>query len=258
MAHFLDSDALSRAFATTGWRALTVVPATGSTNADQAAAARRGEPHGAVLVTADQQAGRGRFDRVWQTPPDTCVAVSVLVRPRVGLGSWGWLSLLVGIAVVDGVRAATGLEASLKWPNDVLIGGRKTCGILCEAVESDAGPAAILGLGLNVALQTPDLPVPTATSLSIEGSDAPADAVVAAVLSALHAWYERWNAGESLLQGYRERCSTLGRAVRVHLPGGDVLGEAVDVDASGALIVSTDQGRRTFAAGDVVHLRPEA
>ncbi len=252
---FLDQSALTEGFGSTGWNGLTIAKSTGSTNADLAAAARSGAPGGTVLVTADQQAGRGRFDRVWRTPPDTCVALSVLVRPRVGVERWGWLSLLVGIAVVDGVRAATGLGASVKWPNDVLIGGRKTCGILSEAVETDTGRAAVLGVGLNIALQAADLPVPTATSLALEGSDAPADAVVLAVLAALHDWYRRWDASESLLDAYRQRSGTLGRRVRVHLPAGDVEGVAIDVDDDGSLVVQTAQGVRTFAAGDVVHLR---
>lgn len=255
MSEFLDAAALERAFASTPWRRLLVVEATGSTNADVAALARAGEASGLVEVTPHQQAGRGRFERVWLTPPNTCVAQSVLVRPRRPLAEWGWLSLLVGVAVSDGIRAATGLDASVKWPNDVLIGERKVCGILSEAVPTPDGLAAVLGYGLNIALAPEQLPVPTATSVRIEGSDAPAHAVVAAVLAALGALFGRWDAGEDIAEDYRARCSTLGQRVRVMLPDGIVEGRAVDVDAAGSLIVETSAGRRAFSAGDVVHLR---
>lgn len=232
-----------------------VVPATGSTNADVAALARAGEAPGVVEVTPHQQAGRGRFDRVWITPPETCVAQSVLVQPRRPLAQWGWLSLLVGVAVSDGIRTATGLDASVKWPNDVLIGGRKVCGILSEVVPTPGGLAAVLGYGLNIALEPEQLPVSTATSLRIEGSDARAHDVVAAVLAALGSRFERWDAGEDIAEDYRARCSTLGQRVRLLLPDGVVEGRAVDVDGAGSLVVETLQGLRTFPAGDVVHLR---
>nr|NLI49611.1 biotin--[acetyl-CoA-carboxylase] ligase [Propionibacterium sp.] len=240
----------------TGWGPVTVVARTGSTNADVAALARAGAGHGTVLVTPHQQAGRGRFARVWSTPPDTCVAMSVLVRPRLALAHWGWLSLVAGLAAVAGVAASSGVEATLKWPNDVLVAERKLCGILSEAVETPAGWAAVLGIGINVALGEDQLPVPTATSLRLEGSDAAAHAVAAAVLVALDRLYARWDAGESLVADYRRSCGTLGRRVRILVPDGAVEGLAVDVDAAGALVVDTEAGRRTFAAGDVVHLRP--
>lgn len=256
MSPFLDHRALSAEVRGTGWRPVRVVEATGSTNADVAELARGGAGHGLVEATGWQQAGRGRFARVWETPPDTCVAMSVLVRPRVAMASWGWLSLLVGLAVVDGLGEASGVVASLKWPNDVLVGERKVCGILCEAVVTERGLAAVLGMGINVALSTDQLPVVSATSLAIEGSDAPAASVAGAVLRALEVWYRRWDAGDDLRESYRVRCSTIGRRVRVSLPGGVVEGEAVDVDTSGALVVRTPEGVRSFAAGDVVHLRP--
>lgn len=256
MTSFLDAATLMAHARAAGLGPVRVVPATGSTNADAAAAARAGAASGLVIATPHQQAGRGRFDRVWTTPPDTCVAMSVLVRPTRPLEDWGWLSLLVGLAVVEGVRAASGLDAVLKWPNDVLIGGRKVCGILAEAVETPDGRAAVLGLGLNVALTAEQLVVPTATSLRLEGSDAAAGDVAGAVLAALGERFRRWDAGESFVADYRAACDTLGRRVRVHLPGGDATGVATDVTASGELVVRTPAGVREFAAGDVIHLRP--
>lgn len=257
MTSFLDRQTISDALAGTRWGPVQVVEATASTNADLAAAARVGAQEGSVLITGWQQAGRGRFDRVWQTPPDTCVAMSVLLRPGRGLASWGWLSLLAGLAVLDGIEAASGLKAQLKWPNDVLIGDRKVCGILSEAVHTDAGLAAVLGMGINVRLASDELPVPTATSLSIEGSDASGADVAASVLRVLEGWYGAWASGQDLSSDYRKRCSSIGRRVRVELPSGHIEGDAVDVDAHGSLVVDTGSGRRSFAAGDVVHLRGE-
>ena len=253
---FLDRQALLDDLVGTRWSPVDLVAATGSTNADVAARARAGAPDGLVEITGWQRAGRGRFTRVWETPPDTCVAMSALVRPTAPLAAWGWLSLVVGMAVADGLRAASGLDARLKWPNDVLIGERKICGILSEAVMTDADRAAVLGMGINVALAEEQLPVPTATSVRIEGSDASATAVAGGVLKALDHWYRRWDAGESLTDAYLARCSTIGRRVRVQLAEGAVEGEAVSVDASGSLIVATASSRQAFSAGDVVHLRP--
>lgn len=261
MTIFLDADHVLRTCAGTRWGPVRVVATTGSTNADLAAAARTGAASGAVVVSAHQSTGRGRFDRVWEAPPDTSVAVSVLLRPRVGMERWGWLSALAGMAVTDALRLVAGLEAGLKWPNDVLVGGRKICGILSEAVPTDAGPAAVVGMGINVALTRDELPVPTATSVRLEGSDAAASALVAGVLASLDRWYTVWEgesggASRALADAYRERCLTLGQEVAVHVaPDLVVTGVAVDVDDRACLVVRTPTGSRVFAAGDVVHLR---
>ncbi len=256
MSTFLDADRLRRATVPEPWSSVQVVDSTGSTNADLVAAARDGAASGTVLVSAHQSAGRGRFDRVWEAPPDTAVAVSVLVRPRRPLEHWGWLSVIAGMAVTDAVRLVGGLDASLKWPNDVLVDGRKLCGILSEAVPTDAGMAAVVGMGLNVALTREQLPVPTATSVRLEGSDAAATDLVVGLLVAFARWYRAWDAGAEVAAAYRERCGTLGAEVAVHVgPDAVVTGLATDVDERGCLVVATDAGPRTFAAGDVVHLR---
>lgn len=251
----LDAGDLAAALAGTPWRP-RVVAATGSTNADLAAAARSGAAAGEVLISAHQSAGRGRLARRWEAPPGASWATSVLIAPRRPMADWGWLPLLVGVAVARGVAEATGLEPRLKWPNDVLVGEGKLCGILCEGVADASPPAAVLGFGLNTALTAQDRPVPTATSLLLEGADPGPAPVLAAVLRHLAAVLAGWEAGEDPRPGYRALCGTLGRAVTVHLPGGPVDGTAVDVDPEGALVVDTPAGRRTFVAGDVEHLRP--
>jgi BirA family biotin operon repressor/biotin-[acetyl-CoA-carboxylase] ligase len=249
---------------TTRWRDVAVLPETPSTNAVVAARARAGEPAGLVLVTEHQTAGRGRLDRVWVTPARAALTFSVLVRPdAVPTARWPWLPLLAGLAVVEGVRRATGIEATLKWPNDVLVDDAKVAGILVERVESPAGAAAVVGVGLNVSSTRDELPVATATSLVLAGAVSPdRTRILAEVLSAFARLYDGWtavrgDAGRGLHAQYVAACSTIGHEVRVELPAGSVLtGEAVGVDPDGRLEVAAAGRVQNLGAGDVVHLRP--
>jgi len=240
------------------WLSVVTVDTTGSTNADLAAQARAGAPTGSVLVAAHQSGGRGRLDRSWSAPPGTSLAISALLRPpeQLSVMRWLWLPLLTGVAVVDGVRATTGLAAELKWPNDVLIDGRKLCGILSERIVSEAGVAVVIGMGLNTRLTAEQLPVPTATSLALAGAMVDEKQLVIAILRALGGWYRRWLDGEDLAPVLTDRCDTVGRSVRVELVGQPaVLGEAIGIDGEGRLVVRTGTHDQAFSAGDVIHLR---
>jgi BirA family biotin operon repressor/biotin-[acetyl-CoA-carboxylase] ligase len=263
LAELVDADSL--------WTQIDVVAETGSTNADLAQAARAGAPVGSVLVADHQSAGRGRLGRTWSAPPGTSIAMSVLVRPSVPLDRWTWLPLLAGLAVSDGIRQETDLPADLKWPNDVLVLGRKVCGVLAERVETPAGPAVVIGMGINVHLTVEQLPVPTATSLALALAELGVPGVrvhrtrlVSTTLRSLERILGRWEevadvpdvGVDALALVYRERCATIGREVRISLSDGtSVDGVARDVDASGRLVLETLDGSRTFGAGDVVHLR---
>jgi len=244
------------------WQTLDVVAETGSTNADLAARARAGEAAGAVLITDFQSAGRGRLGRTWTAPPGTSIAMSVLVHPHdVETTRWTWLPLLAGMAVVEALRRAAEAHAVLKWPNDVLVDGRKICGILAERVETPSGPACVLGLGLNVHLLEDELPVPTATSLAVLNPSRVMgrNPLVTTILRAFAALYSQWETSDddtAFAISYVKRCDTIGRRVRVSLAGDRVVeGEAEAIDRAGRLIVRTDAGPETFGAGDVVHLR---
>lgn len=242
------------------WRAAEVLLETGSTNADLAARARAGEPAGLVLATDHQAAGRGRLGRTWTAPPGSSIAMSVLLRPERDPADWTWLPLLAGLAVADSLRAVAGVPAALKWPNDVLADGAKLCGILAERIDSPAGAACVLGMGINVHLTADQLPVPTATSLAVlrPGETFVRAEIMATVLAALALLYHRWEDGRDaqLISEYETRCATLGRQVRVHRPDGSTVeGEAVGVDAQGRLRVLTAGRIVVFAAGDVTHLR---
>jgi BirA family transcriptional regulator, biotin operon repressor / biotin---[acetyl-CoA-carboxylase] ligase len=243
------------------WRELEVVAATGSTNADLAERARRGAAPGAVRVAGHQSAGRGRQGRTWTAPAGTGIALSVLIRPEVAERRWTWLPLLAGLAVAEGLRSTSAQPAELKWPNDVLVGDRKICGVLAERVQAPDGPVAVVGMGINVDLPESDLPVPTATSLAVldPGRSHPRGPIVAAVLAAFELELRRWEAGpddSGVAAAYRTLCRTLGRRVRVQLSGDEVVeGIATDLEDDGRLVVRSDAGPRSLGAGDVLHLR---
>lgn len=262
------------------WNRLELRAETGSTNADVVEAARAGEPEGLVVIAERQTAGRGRRGRVWQSPSRAGIATSVLLRPGQAdpdrgwspappIG-YGWLPLLAGVALVETVARLAELEATLKWPNDLLVGEAKCAGVLAEAVpgaEPGQPPAVVLGIGLNVTLRADELPenpngLP-ATSLQLAGAAATdRDPLLRALLRAVAEWYDRWRAagGDAVASGLRDAylavCGTLGREVRVLLPGGgELTGTATGVDVDGQLLVGTGEGERRLAAGDVLHLR---
>ena len=211
------------------------------------------------MVTDHQTAGRGRLDRGWETPAGVALTFSAVIDPELPDAQWPWLPLLAGVAVADAVRRATALVTSLKWPNDVLVGDRKLAGILVERVAGPAGPVAVVGIGVNV--HQTELPVPHATSLALEGATLDrADllqAVLAGIAGELAGWRSSGGDPTGLRASYRAQCGTLGRDVRVELPGGGAVeGRAEDVDDQGRLVVRVAGGGTcALSAGDVVHLR---
>jgi BirA family biotin operon repressor/biotin-[acetyl-CoA-carboxylase] ligase len=235
-----------------------VVEEAGSTNAVVADRARSGAPEGLVVVAEHQTQGRGRLDRSWETPPRSALTFSVLLRPTAPLRAWPWLPLLAGYAV-DKALKARGFEASVKWPNDVLLDGRKVAGILVERIETTAGPSAVVGVGLNVGMSAEELPVPEAISLAVARPAAVQDRtdLLVDLLASLWESYATWQeggdlAGMRLAASYVAACSTIGHEVRVDLPSGEVLtGIATGIDASGRLLVDGT----AVSAGDVVHVR---
>ena len=243
----LRATALQRALAPDGWR-VEVLRTTGSTNAVVAERALAGEPAGLVVVAEQQTSGRGRLDRSWSSPPRAGLTLSALVRPELPAARWPWLPLLTGLAVATAVREQAELDAVLKWPNDVLVDGRKVCGVLAEVPQPGA---AVLGIGLNVTTRADELPTATATSLQLAGgATTDRDTLLRAVLRALTDVLADVDGSRA---AYRERCSTLGQRVRVEQPGGSVVeGVASAVDDDGRLVVDG----RAHGAGDVVHLRP--
>ncbi|MEU7896903.1 biotin--[acetyl-CoA-carboxylase] ligase [Nonomuraea sp. NPDC049152] len=270
----LNQAALARALVRPGglWTDLTVVDRTGSTNADLAQQARAGAREGSVLIAEAQFAGRGRLGRIWNAPPRSGLTFSVLLRPQVPPDRQGWLPLLFGVAAASAVRRVAELDVRLKWPNDLLVGERKLAGILAERVENGA---VVVGMGLNVTLRTPELPTDAATSIAIELEGAEADPdpdrerpqgtdrdpLIKAILREIESHYREWTAADGdadasgLRAAYQASSATIGREVRVELPGERLLtGMATGIDPSGHLQVAG----QTLSAGDVVHVRPSS
>ena len=241
------------------------VRSTGSTNADLMDAPPPPSGVLAVLIAEEQVRGRGRAGRVWSCPAGAGLMMSIaLHRPPVPPARRGWAGAALGMSIVDALTPLLpGHEVGLKWPNDVLVDGRKIAGILGEA----GADVVVVGAGINVSLQTDELPRPDATSLSLVGAAPPAldrSALAAAVLDALGPRLDRWLGADGdvdisgLRAEYRQRSATLGLAVRLQIPGGaDIQGLAVDVTPDGAVLVRTADGReRAWSVAEVTHLRP--
>jgi BirA family transcriptional regulator, biotin operon repressor / biotin---[acetyl-CoA-carboxylase] ligase len=255
------------------YSAIDVVASTGSTNADLLAAAAGNARDRTVLVAGEQTAGRGRRGRTWVSPSGSGVYLSVLVRPStVPAARLGTLGMVAGLALMHAATGTAGVEAVLKWPNDLLVGSdrAKAAGVLSEVVPDAAGQAAVVGVGFNVTA-LPEGAEPGPGGL-VAGSFADAGATVtdrtaitAAFLRAFDEFEVAWRlhdgdvARSGVLAGYREACGTLGQRVRAEMPDGAALvGTAVDVDEEGRLLLKLDEGTPTaISAGDVVHLRAE-
>lgn len=246
------------AVSTMPWTDVTVVASTGSTNADLMARVAAGEAvEGAVLAAGEQVAGRGRLDRDWASPAGSTLSFSVVLSPPVERS--GFVPALTALAVARAIRGLSDVPVTLKWPNDVMAEHGKVAGILAEGSRGHV----VVGCGINVSVPQADLPVPTASSLSLEGASLDRARLLVTALEQIHAANDLWReaaysaTGSGLLDVYRELCGTIGVAVEVTLPdGSSVQGTAQAVDDEGRLQLTGPGGSRTLTAGDVVHLRP--
>ncbi len=225
-----------------------------STNTELVRRALAGEAADfAVLATTNQTAGKGRLGRTWSAPPGKTIAVSVLVAVPAD-ERIAWLPLVAGLAMTRAVRSLIAdHRVTLKWPNDVQVDGLKVSGLLGELVP---GVGVVMGAGLNLTMSQEELPTPVSTSLTLVGAspDDLADRALAAYLGELRNLLAQLSVGADVRGQVEAECSTIGRSVRVELPGGDTLyGTATAIDEGGRLVVDG----RAVAAGDVTHLRYE-
>ncbi len=248
------------------WHTVLHLPEVSSTQDVALGRLRDGEPAGLVVVADRQHAGRGRAGRSWRDDVRTPrggpanLAVTATVDEMAGMGL---LPLVVGLAVADACAAAApsiGDAVCLKWPNDVRHRERKLAGILVERHEAAGAVVVLVGCGVNVDWRGVRRDDETSGWISVAeaaGSDVDRGALLAGLLDALSRRIEVLASNvTATLDAYRARCDTLGRDVRVELPGGRTLeGRAVDVDHDGRLLVAGDRGSQVVAAGDVVHLR---
>lgn len=271
-----DAELLTRLEALLGSQ-VVIVAQTGSTNQDLALRAQEAALHGrslpdlSLLATDYQSAGRGRLDRTWVVADGEALTFSVLLRPTGADGrplptqAFGWLTMLVSCAVVHALRAE-GVPAELKWPNDVLVKGRKMVGVLASLVTFEQlPPAVVVGVGVNVSAA--ELPVDTATSMVLEGSTVARGDLLVRILEHILPVYAQFctdptsltRPGGVLRAQLEAMLGTLGQRVRAELPGAQaaLTGTAVGLDERGALVVRDDDGtQHVLTAADVVHLRP--
>ena len=228
-----------------------MVDLTASTQSDlselvNASVAKSGE----VIAAEFQSNGRGRLDRTFEAPPQSALLFSFYIAPQRARSDWSFISFLAALAMREVITENLVENITLKWPNDILIGDKKVAGLLAQQI----GDGVIIGIGLNVAMDADELPVPTATSLALAGSNnLDRNLLLSAFLNRFEIIFNEWDSGSDYLQKYRQVSSTLGRQVRVEVLGRDSIeAEAVSITAQGALILS--EGTEVNV-GDVVHLR---
>ena len=263
----LRTEVLRDALAATPWREIEVLDEVASTND-----LLLEDPRPWRVVAADHQtSGRGRMNRSWQAPPETSIALSCTMPLPLDQSRWGWVPLLVGLAVRRAVSQVADVHLGLKWPNDLLalgahgvdgdddspLHGRKVAGILC-AVAAGSRPVVVVGIGLNVHQRADQLPTTTSTSLAQCGAQVRRDDLVVAILRELVKIQRRWGT-DALDTDYRSACVTLGARVQLQTdPEHFVTGDAVGIDPTGRLLIRSDGHTGAYAVGDVVHTRPAA
>ena len=230
-----------------------------STNTELARRASEGAAEGLAIVADEQTAGRGRLQRAWSSPKGAGLYFSILLRPTIPQNYWPLITFMAALAVGDALREAAGVRTDIKWPNDLLSGERKVCGILAEAIDTPAGRAVILGIGINLTQNAfpPEL-ANLATSVSEEMGDVPdREQILVALLDALSGWYSRLKDPEQIIDAWSNRSSyAIGKLVQVS-NGDDVWqGTTCGVEPDGALRLRTASGEiKLVRAGDVYSLR---
>ncbi len=235
-------------------RNLLYLTRTPSTQDVARAEAKRGAPEGTVVLAEEQTAGRGRLGRSWVSPAGKNLYLTLIMQPPAA--RLRILSIVSPLAVAEALEEAVGLPSRIKWPNDVLVGGRKIAGILIETeLAGEAVKYALVGIGLNVNFDVGASPeiADFATSVRRElGRDGSREELLAALLNAFEARYSEALESDAVFQAWRSRLETLGRRVRATLGERVVEGVAEDVDAEGSLLIRREDGSlATVEAGDV-------
>ena len=234
-------------------REIVYYPRVTSTNELAKEKAKQGALEGTVVIAGEQTAGRGRRQRIWLSPKGS-IALSVILYPR--LGNLPSLIMLASLAVVRSIEAITSLKPRIKWPNDVLVSGRKICGILVESeVRGSKVDYAVIGVGVNVNLKASNLPeiLPEATSLSDElGRDVSIPGLIRRLLVEVEGLYLTLQSGGSIYEEWRDSLVTLGKEVSVESGGSKYTGISESVARDGSLLLRHPDGSLTrIVAGDV-------
>ncbi|MFA4988148.1 MAG: biotin--[acetyl-CoA-carboxylase] ligase [Candidatus Omnitrophota bacterium] len=219
----------------------------------------RCEPAGSVVVAESQTKGRGRLGRSWVSPKYKGIYFSLILRPRIPPSASPVLTLLTAVSICEAIKRASGLEARIKWPNDIFISGKKAAGILTEMnAETDKVNFVVIGIGLNVNNDRKSL-VPHATSLKEQlGHAMPRLVVFQELLRVLEDNYFLFEKGGPgpVIEKWRNSNITIGNRVKVHFQDSHIEGQALDIDNDGSLLIRKDSGLvQKIFSGDVSHLR---
>jgi BirA family biotin operon repressor/biotin-[acetyl-CoA-carboxylase] ligase len=235
-----------------------------STNLEAAQLASEGAPEGLCVVAREQTAGRGRLDRRWVSPRDAGLYFSIVFRPRFQQTAWPLLTLMAAVAVHEALLDGCAIETDIKWPNDLVVDGKKICGILAETVETSSGRAVVVGIGVNLTKHSfPEALELEATSVeTVTGGRAQLELLLAALIKALAEYYALLNeprGREAVIDAWCKRSSYAdGKVVRVVENDESFVGTTRGLERDGALRVETSNGEmRLVRAGDVTNLRPE-
>jgi BirA family biotin operon repressor/biotin-[acetyl-CoA-carboxylase] ligase len=234
-----------------------------STNTEAARQARQGAPEGLCVVAREQTEGRGRAGRVWISPAEAGLYFSIVLRPEnLKARMWPLLTLMAALAVRDALRSSCGIEADIKWPNDILSGERKLCGILAETVETERGRAVVLGIGVNLNDQAfpPELKEVATSVSAITGKTADAEELMRELIRALDGRYQTLRAeggAQVIINDWSLHSSyAQDRRVRVTLYSETFTGRTRGLEPDGALRVETEPGEiKIIRAGDITSLR---
>ena len=233
-----------------------------STNLEAMRQARNGAPEGLCVTAREQSAGRGRLKRSWHSRKDAGIYFSIVLRPEFESSFWPLLTLMAALAVVEALLKSCAVRADIKWPNDVYVKDRKVCGILAETTDTPSGPAAVIGIGIN--LTNGWLPADllnAATSIEeVTGQPADPERILTELIKALADRYEALQSAGGREHTIREWCAhstyAFGRQVRVSFDSESFVGVTRGLERDGALRVETAGGKlRLVRAGDVTALR---
>ena len=235
-----------------------------STNLEAARRAAEGAPEGLCVIAREQTAGRGRLDRSWVSPRDAGLYFSIILRPQFQQSDWPLLTLMAAVAVHDALLNACTVESDIKWPNDLLVNEKKICGILAETVETSAGRAVVVGIGINLTKQAyPEAFELEATSVeSVNGRSDQLEVLLAELTETLSKYYgllnERQGAKKIVAAWCARSSYAAGKEIRVIETGESFTGTTRGLERDGALRVETGEGRiRLVRAGDVRNLRAD-
>jgi BirA family biotin operon repressor/biotin-[acetyl-CoA-carboxylase] ligase len=233
-----------------------------STNLEAATRAIAGAAEGVCVVAGEQTAGRGRLQRHWVSPRGAGLYFSIIIRPKFEQSVWPLLTLMAAVAVNDALLDACALETDIKWPNDILVNDKKLCGILAETVETPLGRAVVVGIGINLMMNSlpPELE-PVATSVEAASDQKPELAVVLeALVFALVRYYQvlqQPGGPEAIVRAWCTRSSYAeGKRISVSFGDESFGGTTCGLESDGALRIRTSEGKlRTVRAGDVTAVR---